>query len=167
MLFLLLAVLLALSAPAAAGAIAEEYALKAAFLYNFTLFTEWPGAAGGVRICVLGQDPFGGELDRYAGRETPKGPVRISRIESAREARHCQVLFIAASEHGRMAQIREELGDRPPLTITEANGFDRRMVMIVLVPVDSRVGFEVNLTAARQAGLNLNPKMLRLARGVY
>ena len=167
---LLLAVLLALPLrvmPAAADATVAEYPLKAAFLYNFTLFTEWPDAAGGVKICVLGQDPFGAELDRYAGRETPGGRISVSRVESAQAARNCQVLFIAASEHARMEQIRDQLGEKPPLTVTEANGFDRRTVMIVLVPAGNRVGFEVNLTAARQAGLNLSSKLLRLAKGVF
>lgn len=165
----MLAVLLAPTLRALpAHAATEEYTLKAAFLYNFALLTEWPGARGsGVRLCVLGKDPFGDELDRYAGRETPHGPITVSRIDSTREARGCQVLFIAASEHARMEQIREGLGVKPPLTVTEANGFDRQTVMIVIIPAGTRVGFEINLSAARQAGLNLDPKLLRLAKVVY
>lgn len=151
-----------------AGAATEEYTLKAAFLYNFALLTEWPEArTNTVKLCVLGKDPFGDELDRYAGRETPRGPIVVARIDSLREARSCQLLFIAASEHGRLAQIRDALGEKAPLTVTEANQLERRTAMIVLVPTGGRVGFEVNLTVARQAGLVLNPKLLRLAMEVY
>ena len=145
----------------------DEHSLEAAFLYNFTLFTEWPDGPVGVKICVLGQDPFGKELDRYSGREAPAGQISVSRVESARAARGCQVLFIASSEHARTKQIHDELGETPTLTVTEAGGPDRQAVMIVLVPAGKRVEFEVNLTAARQAGLKLSPQLLRLAKRVY
>lgn len=167
MFFPFLAALALTSTQAAAHTTADEYVLKAAFLYNFTLFTAWPETQGGVKLCVFGKDPFGDELNRYAGRATPGGPVSVAKIDSIREARTCQLLFISSSEHARMEQIRDGLGEKPPLTVTEANGFDRRKVMIVLVTTGDRIAFEINLTATRQAGLRLDPKLLRLAKGVY
>ena len=156
------------SAPAAASTpAAAEYELKAAFLYNFALYAEWPVMPDPVYLCVLGPDPFGPFLDRFEGRDMRGSRVSIRRVASAQEARTCQVLFIAASEHGRLARIQDELAGRAVLTVTEGDGFDRSAVMIVIVPESNRLTFEVNLSAVRQAGMNLSSKMLKLARKVY
>ncbi len=167
LLIAVLGVLLNGLAGAAGTPSAAEYELKAAFLYNFALFSEWPAMPDPVYLCVLGADPFGPYLDRYEGRELRGSRVSTRRVASAHEARGCQVLFIAASEHARLPRIRDELAGRPVLTVTEGEGIDRSTVMIVIVPEGSRLTFEVNLSAARQAGLNLSSKMLKLARKVY
>ena len=97
----------------AAGQRASEYQLKAAFLYNFTKFIDWPGES--VRsltfqICVLGQNPFGSELTRLTDGKLIGGhPVQVLTVSNYDLARSCQVVFISASENAHMTSSRPKL----------------------------------------------------------
>lgn len=159
----LLAGLLAGVAPARA---AGEYELKAAFLYNFAVFTEWPAPPAEVKVCIIGHDPFGSSIFPLNKKTVRGSTVRVRHIASASEARGCQLLFIAASEHGNVSQITGHLRDEPVLTVAEANGYDHREVAIVLVSSNNRIGFEINQRTAQQAGLKLSSQLLKLARQV-
>ena len=92
-------------APLPARADDAAHELKAAFLYNFARFTQWPDsafAADGMRVCVLGDDPFGTNLDSKTirGRE-----VQVDHVTDAAAAKGCQVLFVGASERARLAEV--------------------------------------------------------------
>lgn len=145
---------------------AGEYELKAAFLYNFALFTEWPGTPATMKFCVLGHDPFGKAISPLSQKSVHGVTVQVTHIDSAAEARSCQVLFIASSEHPNVPAIFEQLREEPVLTVAESNGFDRKMVMIVMVSANNRVGFDISQSAAQQAGLKLSSQLLKLARQV-
>src|SRR3954469_9789557 len=85
----------------------SEYQLKAAFLYNFVKFVDWPDMAFYSRepfaLCVLGKDPFGGELSRATEGKSVNGhPIKTRNIPDAVAARSCQVLFVTASESARL-----------------------------------------------------------------
>lgn len=151
---------------------APEYAIKAAFLYNFALFTQWPedthpteGAA--LRLCVLGQDPFGKALRDLAGSRVQGRPLSVERAASAAEARACHILFISRSEEPRLAAILDALGESSILTVGDSEGLARRGVVISLFLARDRVAFDVNTHAARAARLAISAKVLRLARTVY
>lgn len=165
--YLSLVLLISLVSRAGFAAQGGEYEVKAAFLYNFALFTEWPRLIGEFNICVLGQSPILAQLDRFVGRDVQGRTVAVRQVATAEEGRSCQVLFIAAAEHGRMAQIHSSLETHPILTVSEANGFDRSHCLIVMTPAQNRVAFEINQTAAKSRGLRLSSKLLRLASRIF
>lgn len=146
---------------------AAEAVLRAAFLYNFALYTEWPASAPeGVTLCVLGQDSLGPALDALAGKHIAGKPVLVRRVNAVAQARTCQLLFIAPSEHEAMPAIVRALQSLPVLTVSEADSYPSDLPMIVLEPEGNRLAFQVNLTKAKAAGLQLSSKLLRLARTV-
>lgn len=145
-----------------------EYQVKAAYLYNFSKFISWPDSASAgnnsFSICVLGQDPFGKTLDETLEGATWEGksvtPRRITRVE---EASDCEILFISPSESDQINHILTALAKQPVLTVSDAPQFSRRGGAVEFVVSDNRVRFEVNLTAAEQAGLTLSSQLLKVA----
>lgn len=148
---------------------AGEYQVKAAFLYNFAKFVEWPpgsfaNGAAPLRICVLGQDPFGEELHNVASDKIVNGhKLVVDAVADAAAARGCHILFIAASKKAEMKQILESLRGADVLTVGDTKGFAKLGGMINFVLEDNRVRFEVNKTAAEQTGLKISSKLLSLA----
>jgi hypothetical protein len=154
----------------AAGQRASEYQLKAAFVYNFTKFIDWPGES--VRsltfqICVLGQNPFGSELTQLTDGKVIEGhPVEVLIVTNYHLARSCQVVFISASENAHMKEILSALRGRSVLTVGDSQGFVDAGGMIELLVEDERMRFEVNLHAANEARLKISAKLLSLAKAV-
>jgi hypothetical protein len=166
----LLAGLLAVRLTSVAGAAepVPEYELKAAFLYNFTLFTEWPDKSDAVlSLCLYGKDSLGKAADQLEGKSVKGAAVKIRRPDSLTQLRACQVLFIGASEQPQLASILEAVKGAPVLTVADTAGAARAGVMINLVLEGQRVTFDINTAAVRAAGLSVSSKLLRLARAVY
>lgn len=170
----LLAALLAL--PASAGAqqgTYQEHDVKAAFLYNFTKFVEWPPEAfrspeSPMAICVFGEDPFGESLDAVVRGETLNGRrLVVRRTRDLQELRDCQTLFVPGAERERFAEVFSALRDASVLTVGEVDGFLPQGGVIRFVVDQGRVRFEINLDAAERSRLKLSSKLLRLARAVY
>lgn len=154
------------AAPRAAAV--TEYELKAAFLYNFASFTEWPPpAAPGMAVCVLGHDPFGPALDALNGKTVQGAAIEVRRVSTATEARACRVVFIGTRNDADLDALLAALRDAPVLTVADGPDAARRGIMIGLVTEAGRVGFEINIAAARSAGLTLSSKLLRLARQIH
>ena len=144
----------------------REYLIKAAFLYNFARFTQWPDsafAADGLRICVLGDDPFGAALDSIAGKTIRGREVRVERVTDDAAAQRCQVLFVSASEGGRLAEVIGAIEGLPILTIADMPDFATSGGIINLKTVENKIRFEINITAAERAGLRFSSKVLKLA----
>ena len=162
-------VVLVISPMCAQSAPAGEYQVKAAFLYNFAKFVEWPPGsfadrAAPLRICVLGQDPFGEELRNIASDKIINGRrLVVDEVADLMAARSCHILFIASSKKAEMKQIIESLRGADVLTVGDTKGFAKMGGMINLVLDDDRVRFEVNQTAAEQTGLRISFKLLRVA----
>jgi hypothetical protein len=166
----------AVAAPFRGGAAAQmlegptEHQVKAAFLYHFARFVEWPRPAGADSTApfvfgVLGQDPFGRDLDEVVRGKTIQGrPVTVRRCSGAAEADSMQLLFVSASEAPRLPGILKRLAQRPVLTVGETPDFARAGGIIGFYVQKDRVRFEINLEAARRAGLHLSSKLLTLAR---
>ena len=159
---------LAASAPAL-----NEYELKAAFLYNFVKFTEWPAEESGKSdepfiIGVVGKDPFGAALDKLIEGETihDKKIVarRFPRMDAAMANSH--VLFISVSEEQNLAAILKLLDGQAVLTVSEIANFAQRGGIIDLKKENNRIIFEINLFTARRAGLAMNAQLLKLAKVV-
>lgn len=149
----------------------DEYAVKAAYLYNFTRFTQWPETAfadaGSFSVCVLGDDPFGAALASLEGKTVEQRPLRVRRLARMGDYGQCQMLFISRSERHRLRPLLVELRDQPVLTVSDIEGFTQSGGMIELVDQDQRVGFAVNLGAVRRTGLDISSKLLRLAAAVF
>ena len=170
----LLAVLF-LALPAAAARSPEkelEYKVKAAVLYNFAKFVEWPAAAfpeprSPFNLCVLGDDPFGPSLDRTVAGESIDGrPIAVQRGARLAELKGCHLLFVSHSERERQREVLAALRDAAVLTVGDAGRFLDDGGMIDFVLEGNKVRFEVNLTAVEKSPLKISSKLLRLARVV-
>lgn len=173
LLFALVAVLIFL--PASISFPAElarptEYELKAAFLYNFIKFTQWPPDELGKSsdtfvIGVLGKDPFGPALDKVIEGETIHNKrIVVRRFAKAEEAAGSQVLFISSLEEINVAAILKLIDRQSVLTISERENFAQRGGIINFKNENNRIVFEINLDAAKRAGLTMNAQLLKLAR---
>lgn len=150
---------------------AHEYEVKAAFLYNFVKFVQWPrnGPAGEdpIEVAVLGQDPFGTRLDETLAGKTADGrPFLVKRVRVAREAEAADVLFLAARMDESPQKVLAALAGRPILTIGDSPELDNAGAVILMVVEDRRVRFDVDLAAAARNGLTVSSHLLRLARRV-
>jgi hypothetical protein len=147
-----------------------EFALKAALIFNFALYTDWPegtfAEASAVTFCVMGEDPFGASLDALNARKIQGVPVKTLRISSLNETKRCNVLFVAASEHDNFPRIAAAIGRRPTLTVSEKPSADGSFPVIVISPAEKRFTFDINQTEALASGLRLRSNLLRLARSV-
>jgi hypothetical protein len=166
---LLFALLLAVPGAAPAQT-ASEYDVKALFLYNFAKFVDWPPAAfpdpDNLKICVLGDDPFGGSLQAVAGEQVGNHKLRVVRTDSISKPAGCQILFISRSERDRIPQILAAVKDSPVLTVGDTKGFAEDGVIINFILEGSKVRFEINTESADRAGLRISSKLLQLARRI-
>jgi hypothetical protein len=146
-----------------------EYDVKAAYLYNFSRFTEWPATipqsgADSFDICVLGENPFGTALATVVANETVAGKRVIAKqIPLPEDAMNCRVLFISSSEDKRLKQILASLTTASVLTVSDLPHFTQRGGMVQFVLEDNRVRFEVNSASAARARLTLSSELLKLA----
>lgn len=163
--------LLASAWTARAQATAPEYAVKAAFLYNFTKFVEWPASAfpderSQFKVCVLGDDPFGKGLDAIGDESVAGRRISLLRTGEIREPEGCQILFISRSERDRLPQVLESLRQAPVLTVGDTGGFLDHGGIINFILEGGKVRFEINQEAAERAGIKISSKLLRLATRV-
>lgn len=151
---------------------ANEYQVKAAFLFNFVKFIEWPAEAfsddgAPLVIGVVGQDPFGGYLDRAAGGKSVNGrQLLVRRFKWGEDLRACHVLFVCSSERKHLAQIIARLRGATVLTVGDMDQFTQQGGGIHFVTEASRMRFEINARAAAQARLKISSKLLALARAI-
>lgn len=134
-------------------------------LYHFALYTTWPlPAPDAITLCTTGDDGMGSAFDALATRQVNGRPVQAKRIGSVAEARSCQVLYVRDSGGARVDALMRGLASYPVLIVSESSSLDASMVL--LETEGNRLGFSINLTRVRSAGLELNTKLLRLARSV-
>ena len=151
---------------------ATEYQVKAAYLYNFGRFVQWPPTATAAKgdsfsICVIGQDPFGTALDAILAGETIDGKAVVAkRVAKPQDALNCRVLYISASEDSRLKELLAALDNAGVLTVSDIPQFSQRGGMIQFVMVGNKIRFEVNLTSAQDAGLTLSSGLLKVAAAV-
>ena len=148
----------------------SEYQLKAAFLFNFTKFVEWPDSSfedpqAPIVLGIIGDDPFGDNLARIIAGQKVQGRSLVIRKERwGDDLRRCHVLFVSASEHEHSARILGSVQSANVLTVSDVEGFAEAGGVIEFVTQEKRVRFIVNLDAATQSKLRLSAKLLALAR---
>ncbi|MHB1374075.1 MAG: YfiR family protein [Thauera sp.] len=147
---------------------AEEYRLKAAFLFNFANFATWPdeGAADALTLCVYGDDPFGTHLDALVGRKAGKRSLRVERMHSVDALGSCQVVFVTRPMVSNLARVLDRVGGRAVLTVADSPGALDTGVMLNMDSASGRISFAANLAAARRQGLGLSSRLLNLATEV-
>ncbi len=150
-----------------------EYEVKAAFLFRFAQFVDWPpetfkGAGEPFTYCTIGEDPFRGALEKTLnGKTIGQRPLRVAHLSGAGKIGECQVLFIGGQ--GDKKHIEEALASAsnlPILTVGEADRFAEDGGAIGFCTEDNKIRFEVNLDAAGKAGLKISAKLLALAKTV-
>jgi hypothetical protein len=147
-----------------------EYEVKAAFLYKFASFVEWPEKVGHapLGICVVGLDPFGSALERVVEGKTIAGrEFAVLRLRTWRAGAPCHILFIGASEKNRLRSLLGSLRQDNILTVGDVPGFCESGGAVNLNVVESRVKLEINVDAAARSGLQVSSKLLSLARIVH
>jgi hypothetical protein len=147
-----------------------EYRLKAAFVYNFLAYTEWPAAAAPpgapLLVCIAGADPFGSDIDNLQGRMVGGRPIELQRKSAAAPLKTCHAVFISNASEDRWVRVFSGLKGKPVLVITDSPGALAHGATLNMNLVRDRVTFEANLANAREAGLALSSKLLRLATEV-
>jgi len=149
---------------------ATEYQVKAAFLYNFAKFVDWPPSAFSdakqpLDICVYGRDPFGTALeDALMGKTIGERRVGLGRATQFQDLVGCHVVFVGASAHETAAELANRLKGRAVLLVGESDGFAASGGTIQFTIEDNRVHFVINPDAADRAGLKISSKLLALAK---
>lgn len=151
--------------------VAEEYTLKAAYLYNFAKFVVWPSAVwdglDSINLCVFGSDPFGEALDKLRSRKAQSREISVNLLGDVfPEKGQCHILFVSRDHSAEWAALHAHLAGDPVLTVSDMDGFIARDGMVGFVNLSQRIKFEINLAASKGAGLSISSFLLKLAMNV-
>ena len=150
---------------------AREYRLKAAFLYNFAKFVEWPAKAFSDEnstfvMGILGEDPLGPALQLIRDKTVKGRSLTIRRFEGLQDLGNCHILFIPSSNKKRLRRTLKSLEGSSVLTIGEMEDFTQMGGIINFVIRKNKLRFEINLDAGKRAGLEISSQLLNLADSV-
>jgi len=143
-----------------------EYEVKAVFIYNLAKFIEWPDKSldnsSTLTVYILGDDPFGTDLDAIRDKLIKGRRVVIKQIDSPDDLKNANILFISSSEKERLRDILKSISGLPILTVGDTKSFAQRGVMVNFYLENSKIRFEINLEAANLAGLKISSNLLRM-----
>jgi len=148
----------------------DEYKVKAAYLYNFAIFVEWPASAfqndfDPISYCVLGDNPFGEALrEALEGKAVENRTLVLRQISDAKQAKTCHVLFIGSLDHKRVHTILQDLKPYNILTVGETQDFAAEGGVARFLLEAGRVRLEFNVDSAEDAKIHISPKLLNLGR---
>jgi hypothetical protein len=163
---------LLLSAAAGLCAGAVEYRVKAAYLYNFFLFVDWPSQAfasstASFELCILGADPFGESLAPIVTKTARQRDIQLRQVPRGGNLEGCHLVFIGAAEVDQVPRLLAQSRGGHALTVSESPGFAKAGGMVGFVLDEGKVRLEVNTEALRRAGLHVSSKLLEVASAVY
>jgi hypothetical protein len=172
-LFLALLLLTAGSGPAVGEV--TEYGVKAAYLYNFTQFVQWPDGTfdssdSPLVIGILGDDPFGGVLDDAVKGKTAGGhPLTVKRLGPYKAGKgaalaKCQILFIAYSEKDQLREILKSLSGAPTLSVSEIENFPLKGGLVQFDQEGQKITLVLNNDGAVKAGFVISSQLLQIAK---
>lgn len=149
-----------------AAATPTEYEVKAAFLYNFAKYVQWPPSPRPTLVIgVLGKDPFGPHLDEVMNGQSVQGKtIVIRRFARIEDVSGSDILFVCASERRNLKAVFTALQRLPVLTVADMDQFAELGGMINLTNEENHVRFEMNPDAIQGAGLKAGSQLYRLAR---
>lgn len=151
----------------------SEEQVKAAYLFSFTKFVEWPegtfaNASDPIRLCVFNDKPFVGQLNQIVGHRQIAGhPVLVVLVQDGQQSRACQELFIGASQNSQIVGIIDTLRTSSVLTVGETDEFVEKGGMISFVVQGGHVQFRVNQRSATQSHLRLSSQLLSVAKNIF
>jgi hypothetical protein len=149
-----------------------EQQVKAAFLYKFSIYVEWPASAfatpaSPINLCVSGTDPFGPMLERVIGTEKVNGrSIVVQRLKTIEPVHSCHILYIGASDTQSAAEAIETVRGSYVLTVTDNARFNTDAGIINFMIANNRVRFDINDETAAQNGLVISSKLMSLALNV-
>ena len=149
---------------------AEEYQVKAVFLYNFTQFIEWPEAAfknpdEPFVIGIMGDDPFGNYIDQTVeGESIGTHPIKIKRCNDLRGALSCHILYINSVEKEWMRTILSTVSEKNILTVSDDPSFNNLGGIIRFYTEDNKIRLQINLPRSKEAQLLISSKLLSVAK---
>jgi hypothetical protein len=141
-----------------------EQKIKAGMLYNFLKYTDWPADAvssSSITVCLLGGDPFAGNLAPLEGRSVNRRTITL-RTVSDEGLGGCQLLVIGSSVRPRWSTLRTSLQGKPILTVSDSGGFAAEGGMIEFTRSGSRITVDLNLDAVRAAHLQIQQRLVNL-----
>ncbi len=151
----------------------KEYQLKAAFIYNFTKFVEWPAHSfaqtnSPIIIGILGKNPFNGELEKIVNERNVNGrSIVVKNLSSPAELGSMHVVFVSAGEEEKWSGVLKSFLKNPILTVGESEKFALNTGIIGFTLQADKVRFEINQDSADEAGLKINAQLLKLATTVH
>jgi hypothetical protein len=163
-------ILLLLVAPIGAQAQSKEYQIKAAFLYNFAQFVDWPAtafadSAAPFYIGILGDDPFGAALDEtIQGEAINNHKIIVVRSQNVADLKNCEMIFVSKSEKKHVTEILSDLDSKPILKVSEVDGFAQDGGSINFYLEGTKVRFEINPSATQSDGLKISSQLLSLGK---
>ena len=175
LLSLVVSLIITLLAPCMAAASDDikavpEFTMKAAYLYNFALLTNWPAKTeapeNNFNLCLYGQNELAPALEALQGKMINQQQLRLLRVNDATQARQCHMLFIGEEEALFGSHLVESLKGTPVLIVTDANQVARSGAMLLITTKAHRLSFEVNIDYAKRSQLKFSSKLLRLATKV-
>ena len=142
--------------------------LKAAFIYKFSLFTQWPESAlnekgAPLLLCVAGEDDLAAALGQLKGKIIKGHSLGIHTIKDTQIPNSCHILYVASSERKNLLALIKSVNSQPILTISELPKFANTGGIFEFYRENGRIRFVINLGSARKAGLEISPKLLSLA----
>lgn len=158
-------ILLACLLTQSALATPREYQLKAAFIFNFIKFVEWPSQNGPINVGILGDDPFQGELKKLETKTVGGRSLKVSSVKDINQAKSYQVVF--SSDPTTAQKMVTALEGLPILTISDAPGFSEKGGAITLMSSRNRIRFAINKSTLEKSKLKASSKLLGLAEKLY
>jgi len=161
---------LALAAPSFGAQSVSEDQVKAAYLFNFAKFIEWPpeafsAANAPMNFCTLGHSPVVDEIDASVrGKNIGDHTIAVKHLHSVEEMKDCQLIFVASVANKQQQKLIQAAKGTPVLLVAEIPGFSRAGGTINFIMEDGRLLFEINLQAAASAHLKISSKLLTMAR---
>jgi hypothetical protein len=159
---------LCLGVRASAALAADNTTVEVAYLYNFAKFIQWPDEQRAtLRLCVTGDDVLGKALDALIGKPVRTMQISVRHAVGLQDIPQCDLVFVAEDQASLLSRVRQAVSGYPILIVAESSDFLPKGAMVALIHSDNRIVFEVDLTTARQLGLQVSGKLLQLARKVY
>ena len=146
--------------------------VKAAFVYNFAKFIEWPGFTNSasntpIKIAIVGEDPIKSELESVVrGKSIDAHPIEILKFQSLTEIQPCHLLFISNSERANLPQILKLIRNTVVVTVSDMPDFLDQGGQIAFLSQENKIRFEVNIAETERVGVKLSSNLLKLALAV-
>lgn len=156
--------------PDQTGGTPSEIQVKAAYLYNFVKFVDWPESSfrdekAPIVIGVLGEDPFGSVLDEtLAGKRIRGRELAVKRFKWLRDFKPCHILYISSSEKENLEQVLRKVEGTGIVTVSDTEGFAEQGVILNLVNENDKIRFKVNIDAAQDSRARISAKLLQFTR---